>query len=141
MNETIQTLQAEILTSNAEAERYSKELRHMRSQMIEESAEESSVRDRQLRETQLELERCRMEKEEWERATLEERVLLDEARTTVNKLTRELEIDHDVRQRQDRELEIEREKASNLQSVLEDFQSCKSNCFSPSNVRIDVLHS
>lgn len=81
------------------------------------------LRERELRETQSELERCRIERDEWERALMQERVILNEARVSVDALSRDLEIEREGRRRDVEALEVERERANNLQSVLEDFQA------------------
>ena len=47
---------------------------------------------------------------------------MDEARTALENLRRDVEIERDAREAEHEELEKEREKTSNLQSVLEDFQ-------------------
>ncbi|KAA1472521.1 hypothetical protein DENSPDRAFT_838815 [Dentipellis sp. KUC8613] len=122
---TVDTLQKEVVASNEEAERSSRELEALRNRALQEDAQESLIRERELREAQSELERCRIERDEWERATLQERVLLDEARSTAETLRRELEFEREGRQRDTAELEAEREKTNNLQSVLEDFQAAK----------------
>ena len=54
---------------------------------------------------------------------MQERVLLNEARVSVDALTRDLEMELEVRRGDVGVLEVERERASNLQSVLEDFQA------------------
>lgn len=113
------------MTSNEEAEKASRELEAMRSRALQETAQETLLRERELREMQTELERCRMEKDEWEHAALHERAFADEARATIETLQRDLEIEREAREREAVELEAEREKANNLQSVLEDFQSGK----------------
>lgn len=122
MTAAVETLQNEILTSNAEAERASKELESIRSRAYEESSQEALIRERELRGLQIELERCRMERDEWEREAMEGRVTLDEAKMTTENLKRDLELEAKTRQEMEAELEAEREKATNLQSVLEDFQ-------------------
>ena len=81
------------------------------------------MRERELRDLQVELERCRMERDEWEREALEGRVGLDEARTAAENYRRDLEIEQEKGERTKMELEAEREKTVNLQSVLEDFQN------------------
>ena len=81
------------------------------------------LRERELREAQSELERCRMERDEWERALMQERVVLNETRVSVDTLFRNLEIEQEGRRRDVEALEVERERANNLQSVLEDFQA------------------
>lgn len=77
---------------------------------------------RELRETQSELEHCRMERDEWERTAMQEKVGAEESRITIESLQRDLELERDARERETGELEFEREKSGNLQSVLEDFQ-------------------
>ncbi|KAL5499104.1 hypothetical protein ACEPAH_1622 [Sanghuangporus vaninii] len=123
--DTIDALKTEIVTSNAEAERASKELEVMRSRVYEESSKETAIRERELRELQFELERCRIERDEWEREALENRVSIDEAKTAAENYKRDLEIEREAREREHAELEAEREKTVNLQSVLEDFQNAK----------------
>ena len=81
------------------------------------------LRERELRETQSELERCRIERDEWERALMQERVVLNEARVSIDVLSRDLEIEQEARRKDMEALEVERERAGNLQSVLEDFQA------------------
>lgn len=69
-----------------------------------------------------ELERCRMERDEWEQAAMQDRVTVEEARSTLETLRHDLEIEREVRERERAQLEAAKETASNLQSVLEDFQ-------------------
>lgn len=120
---TIETLKTEVLASNEEAERASKELEAMRNRAMQESAQEAFHRERELREVQSELEQCRIDRDEWEQKALQERILADEAKTNLEVLRRDLEIEREAREHEHHELLIEREKASNLQSVLEDFQA------------------
>ena len=54
---------------------------------------------------------------------MQERVVLNEARVSIDVLSRDLEIEQETRRRDVEALEVERERASNLQSVLEDFQA------------------
>lgn len=122
LQQTVQALQAEVVSSNAESERASKELELMRSRAFEEGAQESLIRERELRETHMELERCRMERAEWERAAQESRIQADDAKEALEVVKRELDFERDARVQQERDLLSEREKSANLQSVLEDFQ-------------------
>lgn len=94
----------------------------MRNRAFEENLQESVVRERELRELQVELERCRIERDEWEREALEARVGLDETKTSLENTSRDLELEREARRREQDELTLEREKSVNLQSVLEDFQ-------------------
>ncbi|KIM46665.1 hypothetical protein M413DRAFT_440265 [Hebeloma cylindrosporum] len=122
---TIETLQSELIASHEEAERASTQLDAMRSRVLQENAQETQQRERELRDTQLELERCRMERDEWERSAMQEQVISEDAKTTVESLRRDLELESAARAREGAELEREREKADNLQSVLQDFQAAK----------------
>ncbi|KAI0760481.1 hypothetical protein C8Q74DRAFT_1207886 [Fomes fomentarius] len=122
---TVETLKSELIASNEEAERASKELEAMRSRALHDSSQETFLRERELRELQAELEQCRIERDEWEQKALQEHVSADDARTTADALRRDLEVEREARQRAETSLEVEREKCSNLQSVLEDFQASK----------------
>lgn len=95
----------------------------MRNQLLHESAHESLQRERELRETQLELERCRIERDEWERSALREQTVSEELRSTVDELRRDLQLLGAVKDKDAQELEHERQKTANLQSVLQDFQT------------------
>lgn len=123
LNTTVETLKQELMTSHEEAERASSKLDAMRTRVLQENAQESIQREKELRETQMELERCRMERDEWERSALQEQAISEDARSTVEALRRELELEAAARARDTAELEREREKADNLQSVLQDFQA------------------
>jgi len=123
LRSTVETLKAELISSNDEAESAARELEALRTRALHENAQESMLRERELRETQSELERCRIERDEWERALMQERVVLNEARVSVDILSRDLEVEQEARRRDVEVLGVERERASNLQSVLEDFQA------------------
>jgi len=125
LRQTVETLKSELISSNEEAERASRELETMRSRAFQENAQDALMRERELRETQADLERCRLERDEWERALLQERIVGDELRTAYESLTRDLELEREAREREADQLDVEREKANNLQSVLEDFQAAK----------------
>ncbi|KAH9941857.1 uncharacterized protein BXZ73DRAFT_41364 [Epithele typhae] len=122
---TVETLKSELIASNEEAERASKELETMRTRALHDNSQETYLRERELRELQAELEQCRIERDEWEQKALQVHVSADEARTIADSLRRDLEVEREAKQRVEMGLEIEREKCSNLQSVLEDFQSSK----------------
>lgn len=121
---TVETLRSELIASNEEAERSSRELETMRSRALHDSSQETFLRERELRELQAELEQCRIERDEWEQKALQEHVDADEARTTADLLRRDVEIEREGKRHAETYLEVEREKCVNLQSVLEDFQSC-----------------
>jgi hypothetical protein len=64
-----------------------------------------------------------MERDEWERTAMQDKVVVDEARTALESLKRDLELEREAREREAGELELAREQSNNLQSVLEDFQA------------------
>ena len=97
----------------------------MRNRALQESAQEALHKQRELRELQSELEQCRIERDEWEQKALQEHVVADEANSNLEFLRRDLEIERESREHEYSELQVEREKANNLQSVLEDFQAGK----------------
>ena len=123
LNATIETLKSELILAHEETERASSQLDSMRNQMLHESAHESLQRERELRETQIELERCRMERDEWERSALQEQAISEELRSTVDELRRESQLLGAKKDQGALDLEHEREKTANLQSVLQDFQT------------------
>lgn len=122
---TVETLKSELIASHEETERTAKELDSIRSRALNENTQETLQRERELRETMGELERCRMERDEWEQAAMQDRVIVEEARSTLETLRHDLEIEREVRERERAQLEAAKETASNLQSVLEDFQVAK----------------
>ncbi|KAG6888643.1 hypothetical protein C0992_007960 [Termitomyces sp. T32_za158] len=123
LTSTVETLKDELLASHEEAERVARELDMMRNRAYEENMQESILRERELREAQTELERCRIERDEWERTALQERTLSDDFKSSVDTYKRELEFERELRDRELVELEAEKEKSQNLQSVLQDFQA------------------
>jgi outer membrane murein-binding lipoprotein Lpp len=139
LRSTVETLKTELISSNDEAERASRELEALRTRAIHESAQESMVREREFRETQSELEKCRIERDEWERALLQERVLLNEAQVSIDVLTRDLEMELEARRGDVGALGMERERANNLQSVLEDFQAGR--LFPSWNISLSDVHT
>ncbi|KAH7928595.1 hypothetical protein BV22DRAFT_1192684 [Leucogyrophana mollusca] len=124
---TVETLKSELIASHEEAERSAKELDTMRSRALNENAHESSMRERELRETLGELERCRMERDEWERISMQDKMVADEAKSALETSRRDLELEREARERESIELQAARETSINLQSVLEDFQAAKAH--------------
>ncbi|KZV67878.1 hypothetical protein PENSPDRAFT_635152 [Peniophora sp. CONT] len=122
---TVEALKSEVLSSNEEAERATRELDVLRGRAMEENAHEAARRERDFHEVQTELERTRLERDDWERTAMQERVTADEARAALEVARREAAVERDAAQRAEDELETERTNARNLQSVLEDFQSAK----------------
>ncbi|KAJ7598831.1 hypothetical protein C8J56DRAFT_769797 [Mycena floridula] len=125
LSSTVETLRAELIASHEDNERASGELDSLRTRAFQENAQESLMRERELRETQTELERCRMERDEWERLAMEEKAMSDESKSSLEVLTRDLELEREAREREAVLLDAEKERADNLQSVLQDFQAAK----------------
>jgi hypothetical protein len=90
---------------------------------LQDNAQENLIRERELREAQSELERCRLDRAEWERVALQEKAVIEDVKSTSQILRRDLELEKSARERVATELEMEQEKSTNLQSVLQDFQS------------------
>ncbi|THH01466.1 hypothetical protein EW026_g1222 [Hermanssonia centrifuga] len=122
---TVETMKSELIASNEEAERASRELETMRSRAFQENAQEAYLRERELREAQAELEQCRIERDEWEHKALQEHVVADEAKGALEEARRDLQIEIEARDQEAAALGVERDKVDNLQSVLEDFQAAK----------------
>jgi len=120
---TIDTLNSELVATNTDLDRTSRELDTLRSRALDESAHESNLLQRELHELRNELEQRRLERDEWERAVLEERVAVENARGESANLRRDLELERQAREREAEICEREKERAANLQSVLEDFQA------------------
>ncbi|KAG8904852.1 hypothetical protein FRB99_001058 [Tulasnella sp. 403] len=123
--ETVATLKNELVLASNESQKLSDELSVMRNKAVEDSAHEASIRERQILELQKELEMCRTERDEWESTAQQESVAADEVRTLLATVRRDLEMEQAEREKDARDLEMEREKSANLQSVLEDFQAAK----------------
>ena len=112
-------MNTELVSSNEEAERLSQELDALRNRALQDNAYESSLRERDA----AELERVRRERDDWERVAMEERIRGESLSAEISVLHREQQaviIELEVRTE---ELKQEKQTSSNLQSVLEDFQS------------------
>ena len=116
---TVEALQSEVLASNAESERASRELDAMR----QEVSGESLQREQALREARAELERARTARDDWEAEAMAQRVRVDEARSTLEVTYRELAGAREAGERDAAARDAEAQRANNLQAVLEDFQS------------------
>lgn len=119
LSATISTLNSEFIASNDEAERLARELDALRNRTIEDSAYETSLRERDA----MDLERVRLEKDEWETAAQEDRMVSEQLRAEVEHLKRELEMEVAEKEAQVQETIREKKTSANLQSVLEDFQA------------------
>ncbi|KIK80609.1 hypothetical protein PAXRUDRAFT_833431 [Paxillus rubicundulus Ve08.2h10] len=121
LSSTVETLRAELIASHAESERTVRELDLLRNHDLHESA----ASEKELRDTVGELERSRMERDEWERVAMQEKVAAEEARSMSDALRRELDMEREAREEDILGLEAAKETAANLQSVLQDFQTAK----------------
>lgn len=119
LHSTVEALQNEVVVSNAEAERASRELDAMR----QEASGESLQREQALREARAELERTRTARDDWEAEAMAQRVRGEEARSTLDATYRELAAVKEAAERNATARDAEAERANNLQAVLEDFQS------------------
>jgi chromosome segregation ATPase len=137
LNSTIQTLQAELLASNADADRAQRELDSLRVRAVTQGAQEAAQRERELHDLRGDLERTRIERDDFAALAEQEHALREEARDSVDVLRRDLELERELRARLEYEFATEKEKTANLQSVLEDFQSGK---FTVGYCNISVLN-
>jgi len=69
------------------------------------------------------LEQTRLERDEWKRSCERETAVVEEVRVECLEIRRELEMVRSEEESTVERLEKEREKARNLQSVLQDFQA------------------
>lgn len=87
--------------------------------------DEATAREAQLREVTEDLERCRLEREDWENQAMKERVERERLETSLQAIERELSTirleKHQLKEERDREAEA----AQNLHVVLEEFQAAK----------------
>ncbi|PVG01433.1 hypothetical protein CPB86DRAFT_104151 [Serendipita vermifera] len=137
LQNTITSLHSELSSTNAESERVTKELDVLRNTLQQQqqsstmahstqisalTSEAHMLRD-QLKESQELLERARLEKEEWERILMDERVSSEALRTENRTFKRESENERAKRQRFEQDLEQERQRADNLEAVLAEFEA------------------
>ncbi|EFP75534.2 uncharacterized protein PGTG_00865 [Puccinia graminis f. sp. tritici CRL 75-36-700-3] len=125
---TTENLKTELISSNEETERLHDELGQIRSRMLDHQRQldsESYEREEAYRESQDEIERLRNQLEDSKREIMNEAVKREQADSgsrerdnIIAELKRELEF-----VKEDRDLQAR--SASNLQSVLEEFQSAK----------------
>jgi chromosome segregation ATPase len=125
LQSTLQTLQSELVQSNDESEKLTKQLEVARGriQEYEQSARDSVIRDRELRELREEAEGLRLDKEELEMSLQRERLQSASGEEVIAELRKELESERVARIWLEDALKKETEKSENLQGVLEDFQA------------------
>ncbi|KAG8847165.1 hypothetical protein FRB91_012062 [Serendipita sp. 411] len=137
LQSTITSLHSELASTNTESERLTKELDSLRNSLRQQqlsstvahstevsslTAEAHSLRD-QVKEGQELLERARLEKEEWEKILMEERVSSETLRGENRLLRKEAEAQGSMRRKFELELEDERQRAKNLETVLTEFEA------------------
>ncbi|KAG9122784.1 hypothetical protein FRC07_000683 [Ceratobasidium sp. 392] len=135
LSNAVETLKQELTAASDDASHLSRELSALRQRALD----NTSSADAELEQTRLELEHTRgdleatrrelegerIEREELEREAAHERVMADEVKAQVGVLRREVEQAAALRARDLEAVEREKEKSTNLQSVLEDFQLAK----------------
>ena len=135
LQQHVETLKAELVNVSQESTNLQNQLAQLRSQSDSSSSDVLSL-TREMRELRGEMERLRVEREEWEAEASRER----ERRETMEDEVRGMEKrERDSRRDMERagdELMQERERASNLQDVLSEFQASKS-LSSPSPKTVD----
>ena len=128
LSETIETLKSELISNNEECERLHTQVEQLRlraDDSAKASLDESSARETQLREVVEDLEKCRLEREDWENQAMKERVERETLETSLNSAERELSQLRHEKQVLKNERDREAESAANLHNVLEEFQAAK----------------
>ena len=141
---TISSLTSELTSSNAESERVTSELDALRKTLtahqqsssnahsgqitalnaeISSLTEETHVLRDQLKDSQELLERGKLEKEEWERVLMAERVASESIKTEIRILRRDVEGERSRRIELEEELRVEKRRADNLEGVLTEFEA------------------
>lgn len=128
LQETVETLKSELIANNEETERLHGQVESLRLRANDSAKailDEASARDAQLRDVTEDLERCRLEREDWENQAMKERVERESLETQLNAAERELAQLRTEKQQLKEERDREAESASNLHAVLEEFQAAK----------------
>lgn len=121
-------MKSELIASNEDSDRLHVQVEQLRLRADDSAKniqDEASAREAQLREVTEDLERCRLEREDWETQAMKERVEREKLETSLHAIERELSTirveKHQLKEERDREAEA----AQNLHVVLEEFQSAK----------------
>ncbi|GAA93686.1 uncharacterized protein L969DRAFT_96673 [Mixia osmundae IAM 14324] len=128
LHEAVETLKTELIASNEDNAKAHAELEHIQSRAADSQrlgAEELSIREAAFKDLQDDVEKMRLAKEAWEAEAMRERIERETAQATLQVIDREistLKRDKDAMQA-DRDRYAE--SASNLQTVLEEFQEGK----------------
>ncbi|KXN92126.1 hypothetical protein AN958_09218 [Leucoagaricus sp. SymC.cos] len=124
LSSTLTLLQSELQTSNTELESITSKYDSVRTRM-QVSAQESLYHEREVRDLQNQLEQTRLDKDEWKRSYEKEKAVVEELKVEIEEVRRESELLRGAEEGVVGELKKEREKARNLQDVLQDFQAAK----------------
>lgn len=116
-------MKQELVASHEEAERATKELDALRTRAFQDSVQDNLMREQELREAQSEIERLRADLYESEQAAAQEKLASDDAKLLMEAIKRDLEVEREAREREAEEMDEERGKSRNLQSVLADFEA------------------
>jgi chromosome segregation ATPase len=126
LQETVETLKSELLTSHSDMERLTQEVDSVRQNSSGNQSERKSG-EIKLRELQEMTERYRIDAESWESSCMEERAYREELALEIREVKREKDEavlrEAEERKRADREAQ----SAFDLQQVLEEFQSSQEN--------------
>jgi chromosome segregation ATPase len=87
------------------------------------AAQESLQHERDIRDLQHQLEQVRLDRDEFSRAAETEKALVDDLRSQLDEARRDLDLVKGGEDAVNEALRREREKARNLQAVLQDFQA------------------
>lgn len=126
--ETVETLKSELIATNEESERLHEQAEQLRFRADDSARavlDEASARELQLRDITEDLERCRLEREDWENQAMKERVGRESMETSLHAVERELLHARSEKQQLKNDRDREAESANNLQVVLEEFQAAK----------------
>ncbi|KAI1315041.1 hypothetical protein EDD11_001381 [Mortierella claussenii] len=126
--QTIKQLEEELMASHEHYEKTSRELEHLRRHMVdikEDAFAEVMEKENLIHELQSRLQREEREREDWETMASEQRASKDQAIMTMRALERERDAARAEKEVLRQELDREIESLTNLQGVLEEFQSAK----------------
>jgi len=126
LQETVETLKSEILSSHTDVERLSQELDSVRALQVQSSSSsqtEKKSNEVKLRELQEVAERYRIDAESWESSCMEERSYREELALEIREVRRERDEAVMKEEEERKRAEREAQSALGLQQVLEEFQA------------------
>lgn len=123
LQDTVETLKEELLTSHGDVERMTQELDSVRAAQAQSSQGERKNGEVKLRDLQELTERYRIDAESWESSCMEERAYREELALEIREIKRERDEAILREQEERRRAEREAQSAYGLQQVLEEFQA------------------